>query len=214
MIYGALALVLSISQRALADAALAPNDQALQLVQRALLAEADGKPDDRAKFLQQALSIAPDFAPAHWQSGEIRTDNRWASVDAAAKHDAHSAKLDEYRKLRDQAGATVDDQLNLARWCEKAGLKEQQRAHLTFALQLQPNNKEAISKLGLVLFQHRLVLASQLDDIKAKIKESTAISKVWKDRVDDWRQQLKDHPTIQRRLNKFARFVIQRPFMP
>ena len=110
------------------------------------------------------------------------------------KHDAHSAKLDEYRKLRDQAGETVDDQLNLARWCEKAGLKEQQRAHLTSALELQPNNKEAISKLGLVRFQHHLVPASQVDDIKTRIKESTAVSKVWKDRVDGWQQQLKDHP--------------------
>jgi Pretoxin HINT domain len=191
---GAVVLVVFISQHALADAALAPNDQALQLVQRALLAEADGKPDDRATFLQQALSIAPDFAPAHWQSGEIRTDNQWTSIDDAVKHDAHSAKLDEYRKLRDQAGETVDDQLNLARWCEKAGLKEQQRAHLTFALELEPNNKEAISKLGLVSFQHHLVPASQLDDIKIRIKESTAVSKVWKDRVDGWQQQLKDHP--------------------
>jgi tetratricopeptide (TPR) repeat protein len=168
--------------------------QAAQLVQKALIAEANGLPDDRASFLKQALAMAPDYAPAHWQSGEIRSGDTWSSIDDAAKHDAHSAKLDEYRKLRDQAGATVDDQLNLARWCEKAGLKEQQRAHLMFALQLQPNNKEAINKLGLVRYRGRLVPAKQLDDIKAQMKQSLAESKEWKTRVDGWRARLQEHP--------------------
>jgi tetratricopeptide (TPR) repeat protein len=174
-----------------------PIDQATNLVHDALVAEAQGKPDARTNFLQQALAVAPDFAPAHWQSGEIHTGDKWTSIDAAAKQDAHSAKLDEYRKLRDQAGATVDEQLNLARWCEKAGLKDQQRAHLMFALELQPNNKEAISKLGLVRFRGRLIPAAQLDDIKAQFEESQAESKEWKSRVDGWRQQLRDHPSDQ-----------------
>ncbi len=177
-----------------AEAPVKPADQAAQLVQRALQAEADGKPGDRADLLKQALTVAPDFAPGHWQSGEIRTGDKWTSIDNAAKQDAHSAKLDEYRKLRDQAEQTVDGQLNLARWCEKAGLKEQQRAHLMFVLELQPNNKEAISKLGLVRFQGQLIPATQLDEIKAKLDASTAVSKEWKARIDDWCEQLKKHP--------------------
>jgi len=197
---GALAVVLSLPLPARADALAAqPSasakaaDQAAQLVHSALEAEADGKPDVRANFLHQALAVAPDFAPAHWQSGEIQTGDRWISIDTAAKQDAHSAKLDEYRKLRDQAGATVDEQLDLARWCEKAGLKEQQRAHLMFALELQPNCKEAISKLGLVRYRGELVPAAQLDGIKAQLKQSMAESKEWKARVYGWRQQLQDH---------------------
>jgi hypothetical protein len=142
-----------------ADAPVKPADQAAQLVKRALQAEAEGKPDVRTDLLNQALATVPDFAPAHWQLGEIRSGDKWTSVDNAAKQTANSAKLDEYRKLRDQAVQTVDDQLQLARWCEKAVLKEQQRAHLMFLLQLQPNNKEAISKLGLVRFNGQLVPA-------------------------------------------------------
>ena len=211
---GALAVVLSLPLPACADAPAAaqpsaqpptqapaqpavpakPADEAARLVQLALQGEADGKPVDRATYLQQALAVAPDFALAHWQSGEIRAEDKWVSIDDAARQTARSAKLDQYRKLRDQAGNTVDEQLNLARWCEKAGLKEQQRAHLMFALELQPNCKEAISKLGLVRYRGQLVPAAQLDDIKAKLKQGMTESKEWKDRVDDWAQRLKDHP--------------------
>ncbi|HTQ40686.1 MAG TPA: polymorphic toxin-type HINT domain-containing protein [Pirellulales bacterium] len=175
-------------------AANAKADQAAKLVEQALQAEAAGKPAERDALLKQALAIAPDYAPAHWQSGELKSDNAWVSVDDAAKHDAHSAKLDEYRQRRDQAGQTVDDQLALAAWCEKAGLKEQQRAHLMFALQLQPNNEEAIAKLGLVCFRNALVSAAQLDQIKAQVRQSFAESKQWKQQAAAWQQQLRDKP--------------------
>jgi hypothetical protein len=188
-----LSLILCLSARSKADAPK-PADQAAQLVHSALQAEATGKPDQRADLLKQALATAPDFAPAHWQLGEIHTDGGWTSIDDTAKQDAHSAKLDEYRKLRDQASQTVDAQLDLARWCEKNVLKEQQRAHLMFALELQPNCKEAISKLGLVRYRGELVPATELDDIKARLKQSIAESKEWKERVESWRQQLQDHP--------------------
>ena len=110
--------------------------------------------------------------------------------------------MDEYRKLRDQAGATVDDQLSLARWCDKAGLKEQQRAHLMFALQLKPNCKEAIAKLGLVHFSGRLVPATELDDIKNRLKQSLVESREMQDRVGKWQLQLREHPHDQSILNQ------------
>jgi hypothetical protein len=194
VVFGAVALCLTASTISLADVPAKVNDQATQLVQKALVAEAAGKPDDRANILQQTLQIAPDFAPAHWQMGEVHADGKWTSIDDAAKLDSHSAKMDEYRQLREQAAPTVDGQLDLARWCEKAGLKDQQRAHLMFVLEMQPNNKEAISKLGLVRFQRRLVPADQLDEIKAKLQDSRDESKEWKTKIDDWHAQLQKNP--------------------
>ncbi len=130
--------------------------------------------------------------------GEIRSGDKWTAIDDAAKQYAHSAKLDEYRRLLVQATQTVDDQLQLAHWCEKAGLKEQQRAHLMFVLQVQPNNKEAISKLGLVRFNGQLLPAIQLEEIKSKLKQSTTASKEWKTRVDKWHAQLLAQPKSSR----------------
>ncbi|HZZ29751.1 MAG TPA: polymorphic toxin-type HINT domain-containing protein [Pirellulales bacterium] len=177
-----------------AQPANAKIDQAAKLVQQALKAEAAGKPAERDALLKQALAIAPDYAPAHWQRGEVKSSTGWVSVDEAAKRDAHSAKLDEYRQLRDQAGVTVDEQLNLARWCEKAGLKEQQRAHLLFALDLDPGNKEATTKLGLVRYRGQLVPTAQLDDIKAQVKQSFAESNQWKQQAAQWLQQWREKP--------------------
>ncbi len=67
-------------------------------------------------------------------------------------------------------------------------------AHLMSVLELQPNNKEAISKLGMVRFRGQLIPAVQLDEIKAKLDASTAVSKEWKARFEDWAKQLKAHP--------------------
>ncbi|HZZ27741.1 MAG TPA: polymorphic toxin-type HINT domain-containing protein [Pirellulales bacterium] len=169
-------------------------DQAAKWVQQALQAEADGKSAECDTLLKQALAIAPDYAAAHWQRGEIKSNTGWVSIDEAAKHDAHSAKLDEYRQLRDQAGATADEQLNLARWCEKAGLKEQQRAHLLFALDLDPNNKEAIGKLGLVEYRGEMIPKAQLDDVRDRDRQLMTDSQEWKSRIYSWRQQLQNHP--------------------
>ena len=171
---------------------LSSSDQAADLVHRARMAEADGKPEVRSENLQQALSVAPDYAPAHWEVGEIRSGDQWVSIDDAAKHDAHSEKLDEYRKLRDETAGTLDAQLKLARWCEKAGLKEQQRAHLMFALQLDPKCKEAIAKLDLIRYRGSLVSKAKLDDVKAKAKESLSESNEWKTTAYHWRQKLQD----------------------
>jgi hypothetical protein len=196
--FSALGLVLSISSVARADATANVNDRAAALVQQALKAEAEGKPDERADLLQQAMAIAPDYAPAHWQAGETRADEKWSSIDDATKHDPRSAKLEEYRQLRDQTAKTVESQLELARWCEKAGLKEQQQAHLMFALQMEPSNKEVRSKLGLVRYGGRLVPAGQVNDIKANSKQSWVEAKEWKTRVDKWRWVLQEGPKSSR----------------
>ena len=135
----------------------------------------------------------------HWQSGEIRSGDKWASVDATVKQDGHSAKLDEYRQgCAIKRQQTVDDQIKLARWCEKAELKEQQRVHLTCVLQLQPNNKEAISKLGLVRFRGQLMPTAELEKAKTQVRDLFAESKEWKARIADWRQQLQNAKAAER----------------
>src|SRR5882724_5812059 len=66
-----------------ADAAFEPgtDETTADLVRQALAAEANGRAGERAEFLQRALEQQPDYAPAHWQSGEVRVGDRWLSVD-------------------------------------------------------------------------------------------------------------------------------------
>src|ERR1044072_958465 len=51
-----------------------------RLVADALRAEVAGQGDQRTALLDEAVGVAPDFAPARWQSGQIERDGRWVPV--------------------------------------------------------------------------------------------------------------------------------------
>ncbi len=67
--------IVSFSSVAHADVPAKPTDQAAQLVQQALQAEANGKPSDRADLLKQALTVAPDCCAL-----AIRRDSLWRQM--------------------------------------------------------------------------------------------------------------------------------------
>src|SRR5262245_23429928 len=54
------------------------------LVQAALDAELAGDAVKRAALLDQAIAADPDFAPARWQSGQVKFDGSWRRVDEVA----------------------------------------------------------------------------------------------------------------------------------
>ena len=53
-----------------------------------------------------------------------------------------------YRKIRASYPLTVAGQMELAQWCAKKKLSDQQRAHLTKVLELDPDHAEARAELG------------------------------------------------------------------
>jgi hypothetical protein len=74
--------------------------------------------------------------------------------------------LASYRRKRDSAGDTAEDQAALARWCGKNGLADEQRAHWWRTLAIQPTNAEAIKALGFQLHQGLLVSKEQAKQIR------------------------------------------------
>ncbi len=86
---------------------------ALQLVQQALEAEAQGSPDQRVALLQQAEQAAPDSADVHWQAGDVKLGGAWTHFDAPSKDPKVVAKLDEYRQRLDQLPDLAQEQPNL-----------------------------------------------------------------------------------------------------
>ena len=183
-------------------AAAAPNsqvsdpivEQAKQLVHDALRAEADGNADLRAADLKQALSLAPDLSEAHWQSGEVRRGSHWLTTTDAENEASTSAKMAEYRKLQEQAALTVDDQLKIARWCDKNGLDEEEKAHARVALQFDPNQEEAMRRLSLVKFRGQIISKSQFDETKSEYQQALADSKEWRTRLWKLRRQYERDP--------------------
>ena len=163
---------------------------AKQLVQQALEAEAQGSPNERAALLQQAQQAAPECADAHWQAGDVKLNGAWTHFDAPSKDPKVVAKLDEYRQRQDQAKNTVQDQTDLALWCEKAGLAEQAKLHWFNVLKLQPNSKQAQSKLGVVRYHGMFMPASQVASFNDNQKKQQADFTKWKDQLAALRKQV------------------------
>lgn len=119
-----------------------------ELVALALRAEARGDSAARKELLDEALLAAPDDASARWQTGHVWHDGAWMKPDQIAVKLKDDLRLVEYRNIRGDYPATVAGQLALAQWCARKGLHDQQRAHLTQVLEINPNNVEARRELG------------------------------------------------------------------
>ncbi len=136
--------------------------EAGNLVHQALAAEVDGQPEQRAKLLHAALQVSPDFASAHWHSGDVRVGKKWLPVRDAAELANRQGIVEQYRQRRDDGHNTVRDHLEMADWCAAHGLQEEERCHLLYALQLDPNARGAIGRLGLIRQQGQIMTRDQL----------------------------------------------------
>jgi hypothetical protein len=171
------------------------DDSSAQLVRQALLAEASGKTSKRAQLLQRAVEDKPDYAPAHWQLGEVRVGDRWLSIEAAAQEAARAGHVDKYRQLRARVRPSASDHLNLAHWCSQQKLPGQERLHLLFALQYAPKLHEAIEKLDLTRYHGELMPRSQAQAMDRRATESAAVVKTWKPRLVKMRRDIESNVT-------------------
>jgi hypothetical protein len=145
--------------------------------------------------LQRAIVEQPDYAPAHWQSGEVRVGDRWLSVEAAAQEAARAGNVDKYRQLRSRVRASERDHLDLARWCAQHQLPDQERLHLLFALHFAPKSREAIEKLDLTRYNGALVPRAQAQAMDRRAQESVGVLKTWKTRLVKLRRDIESNNT-------------------
>lgn len=118
-------------------------------VQQALASEARGYDSTtRGTRLAAALEAEPTYAPAKWHSGQVQWGKEWVSAIAVPEIVAEDPRYQAYLKIRDRYQPTIEDQLELAKWCEGHGLPAQQRAHLTKVLDLDPDHADARAALG------------------------------------------------------------------
>ena len=124
-------------------------DPALPAVEKVLRAEIAG-PVDRRGNLAETLKEHPDSAAARWQAGFARDGSSWQSFDDPSPGAASGGTLDDYRQRRDEAPQTYAGQLELANWCRKHGIADQEYAHLQAALAMAPApyDAELLTRLG------------------------------------------------------------------
>jgi hypothetical protein len=174
---------------------------AAQYLREALSAEAEGDLERRAAYLSDALNAAPDYAPVHWQLGEVRVGDEWLPIRAASRAMNNEEKLSRYRAARDVAGETATEQIRLARWCAHQGLVHQEQLHLAKALEREPTNgqtREIKSRLGLVRYDGRLVPMAEAEALDKETRQAAAAAESWKVRVSRWRDDLESKSQVRR----------------
>jgi len=119
-----------------------------EAVREALQREVYGLDGDRRTLLSAASAASPEFAPARWHQGYVRSSTgEW--VKAGDRLDVRrQSLLTQYDKRRAAASNTVAGQLELADWCNKHHLNEQERVHLLRVCELSPDHPAARQRLG------------------------------------------------------------------
>lgn len=178
VVMGALAAAARADDGATKSATLATSPAA-ELVEQALRAEFSGNMLERAMLLRKAIAADPDYAPAHWQHGEIRAKDGWLSIDDSMKQLRRAGDVAQYRRRQATTPFNTGAQRQLGDWCAAAGLDAQARVHWATALALQPNSPALLSKLGLVRNGRDLVPAAQLQQIRHQDNEAKVTAMRW-----------------------------------
>jgi len=121
---------------------------ASQDVQKALEAELAGDNAARQSVLAARISSDPGDAAARWHSGQVRVGQEWLPYDKVADHGDRWREMYDYRQERARKQHTVKDQLFLADGSRHHKLFDEERAHLSQVVSLDPQNTEAHTRLG------------------------------------------------------------------
>ncbi len=142
------------------------------LVQEALDAELAGDASRRRELLEKALAADPDCAAARWQSGQIRFEGAWRTIDEVGALVAKDARWQEYRRRRDAINDRIEDRVELAQWCHRNGLANEERWQWANVLLLAPDHEMARESLGLRDYDGGLYTDEQIAARERQLKQS------------------------------------------
>ncbi len=167
-----------------------PNDNttAERLVASARQAEIDGDAEKCYRLLREAVRVAPDFALARWQLGQMQVDGQWLAVEEAQRRAAADPKQAQYRELRQAHGETSQGQLALARWCRKNDLNDEARFHWASVLSVDPGNEEALRAVDMRWSGGQLLTREQIANRKAQAKRFKQVAQRWKPKIASWQR--------------------------
>lgn len=155
--------------------ATAATDESSRLVAAALEAQLSGQTDQRDDLLEQALKADPDCRLAHWLRGEVRFDGEWRSLEAVHELVADNPAYEEYLALRAEMTGTPAEHEELAHWCFKQGLENEERYHWAYVLLASPEHQFARGRLGVRPYRDGLYTNQQIEDIERQQASADAI---------------------------------------
>ena len=152
--------------------------------------------------------LTPEQASQKFSSDRALADyrrRRDAAADAGlfARGNVHATVGSIAGTIRDSQSATAESfrsaalssdgiaaHADLARWCRKNRLLDEERAHWTQVLLEQPGNREAESRLGLKWFAGGLYTNAQIDSLKQQRAAEFKQLQDWKPTVLRWKTML------------------------
>lgn len=123
---------------------------AQRFVELALHSELEGDLEGRTLYLQEALELDRDHAPARWRLGQVQIDGRWLSFEEAVDHVNREKRLVAYQRRRAETDDTPRQQFELAAWCKQQKLYDEARAHFFSALNNDQRYSAQAESFGLV----------------------------------------------------------------
>lgn len=189
----------------------AQRKQAAALVEEALNREIYGQGKERDELLAKATAASPDFAPARWHRGEVQVDGKWIDSTEASAALEGDRRLENYRYFRSQQPDTPAGQMAVAEWCAKRGLKEQERAHLTRVVTLEPENVAARQRLGFRRVGGEWVLESELRASADRSRQAEAMLAKWRPQIEDIREGLRRRGLAQQKSARERALAITNP---
>jgi hypothetical protein len=109
----------------------------------------------------------------------MRVDGKSLSLAEVLKQQSADPVQLTYRKMRVANGGTPEGQLELALWCRKQKLKDEEQLHWRTLLLMQPGNPQAIKVLKLRNFMGQLLTAEEIEQWKERQKETEKAEKLW-----------------------------------
>lgn len=182
-----------------------------ELVKEALHREVYGMSADRAELLEKAAKTVPDYAPAMWHRGYVRHNNRWVKADEVPQLTSDDKRLAAYQKVRGGYEDTSQDQLELANWCEKRGLKDQERAHLNQVIRLEPNHAEARARLGFRRVNGNWVASEEIAATAEQLRTDRKNLEEWRPKIQEILKGLKHKSELKRKTAKERLAAIHDP---
>lgn len=188
-VLAAIAIVAPAVLAASIAAAAAPREerQAAELVRQGLEAEVDGNLPERKRALAEAAKLAPDYAPALWNQGFVQRDGKWVNFAQSHIPPGDLAVLEVYRRLRGAYADRADSQLELADWCHRRGLKDQEHAHLSRSLELNPNQPALRARMGMALVDGNWLSRQEVREARERGRRAVDDLRHWTPRCEKMR---------------------------
>jgi hypothetical protein len=146
-----------------------------------------------------------------WLSGYVRIAEGWQQVDDAGQSLDSDSRRATYRELRAKLPDTLDAHLKLASFCNRKGLKDEERAHLSRVIDFQPDHLEARQKLGYRRINDRWWSSEELEREQRRSEAITAGLDAWRSKVETIAKNWNASAEIRRRSSREQLAAIRDP---